>query len=59
MNKNPDKIKTSIDKLINNESYKGLLLSKTWTEINRLEYQYKIQGYIDEILSKIESELEK
>ncbi len=49
----------SIEKLINNDVYLGLLISKTWLETLRIDYQQKLQGYIDEIIAICESELTK
>ena len=46
-----------IQKLIENDTYLGLLISKTWLETLRVDYQEKLQAYIAEILSICKSEL--
>ncbi|SHH09374.1 DUF6090 family protein [Flagellimonas flava] len=40
-----------VEKLITNNVYLGLLISKTWLETLRVEYQEKLLTYIDEILT--------
>nr|WP_298922896.1 DUF6090 family protein [uncultured Allomuricauda sp.] len=47
----------SIESLMNNDVYLGLLISKTWLERLRIDYQQKLHGYIDEIIAICESEL--
>ncbi|MEO1484402.1 MAG: DUF6090 family protein [Bacteroidota bacterium] len=46
-----------IQKLIENDTYLGLLISKTWLETLRVDYQEKLQTYIAEILSICKTEL--
>ncbi|WP_350284484.1 DUF6090 family protein [uncultured Croceitalea sp.] len=48
---------SSIEKLLNNDAYLGLLISKTWLERTRIGYQQKVQGYIDQIIRICQSEL--
>lgn len=45
-----------IKKLLNNDAYLGLLISKTWLETLRIHYQQKLLGYIDKIISICQSE---
>lgn len=59
MTKNQEQITESINELINNEVVLGLVLSKTWLEINRLDYLFKIQDYNNDILNIIDSEIKK
>lgn len=49
----------SIEKLLENDTYLGLLISKTQLETTRIGYQQKLQRYIDEILTTSQSELTK
>jgi hypothetical protein len=47
------------DEIITNQSLLGLIIHKTALENNRIEYQYKIQNYIDEILLLLKHEQDK
>jgi len=57
--KNVNGIQESANEIITNKVYLGLLMNKTILEKLRLDYQFKIQRYINETLAIIESELEK
>nr|WP_298997918.1 DUF6090 family protein [uncultured Allomuricauda sp.] len=48
-----------IKKLIENDAYLGLLISKTWLETLRVNYQQKLLYYIKQILKLCETELGK
>lgn len=48
----------SANSIINNKICLGLLINKTVLEENRIDYQFKIQGYIKEILTILASEIE-
>jgi hypothetical protein len=50
---------SSTKAIITNKIFQGLLIEKTVLEENRIHYQYKIQGYIEEILEILESELDR
>ncbi|PWL39929.1 hypothetical protein DKG77_03625 [Flagellimonas aquimarina] len=49
----------SVKKLIGNNAYLGLLISKTWLETLRVGYQEKLLVYIDEILTICKAEQNK
>lgn len=57
--KNQEVIQASANEIVTNKTFQGLLIDKTVLEANRIDYQYKIQGYIEEILEMLESELHK
>lgn len=48
-----------VDKLIKDKSFFGILSSKMAMEINRLERQKKMLGFVEEILQLIENEIKK
>lgn len=48
-----------VKKLMKNDAYLGLLISKTWLETLRIGYQQKLHGYIDEIIEICISERNK
>ncbi|MEO0340582.1 MAG: hypothetical protein AAF242_15405, partial [Bacteroidota bacterium] len=50
-------LKHSVEQLINNEHYLGLLISKTWLETLRINYQQRLESYIEEVLSLCKGEL--
>ena len=52
-------IKEAANEILSNKMFLGLLIGKTIVENHRLIYQLKIQGYIKETLTIIESELKK
>ncbi|MEM6380769.1 MAG: DUF6090 family protein [Bacteroidota bacterium] len=53
---NPD-YNEAVNKLMDDEAYLGLLISKTWLETLRIDYQRKLQTYVDEILLRCEAAL--
>ena len=54
-----EEFNASITKLIENDAYLGLLISKTWLETTRVDYQRKLKSYIENILALCEAELNK
>ncbi|MEM9075408.1 MAG: DUF6090 family protein [Bacteroidota bacterium] len=50
---------SSINKLVENGEYLGLLISKTWLETLRVDYQQKLKSYVEQILALCEEELKK
>ncbi|BFP41477.1 hypothetical protein FGF1_23220 [Flavobacteriaceae bacterium GF1] len=54
-----DDFDVSVKKLLENDTYLGLLISKTWLETLRIDYQQKLKAYINEIISICRSESAK
>ena len=57
LTKNSIAISESANSIINNKICLGLLVQKTILEENRIDYQIKIQGYIEEVLKALTSEI--
>lgn len=57
--RNDEKAIEMADEIIDNKTHLGLLIHKTALENNRIEYQYKIENYIDEILLLLKHEQDK
>jgi hypothetical protein len=50
---------SATSEIIKDKAYLGLLINKTTLELNRIDHQLKIQKYVQDILSILESELKK